>query len=295
MEEVSSMRNWEEKSIEVPGGTLTYIEAGSGIPVVFVQGMWISSGLWDDTVKALNGKAKTYQVEWPIGGHRIPFKGADLSPHGVAYIVLDFIEKMDLENVVLVGNDTGGAVCQLVVTSKHPAVARISGLLLASVDSYENFPPDKETRAFRDLCQTNPVIANNKLYDLLSTPDGLKGYFSVVCNKPQPEERAKELLANFIANYESRANSIEFLAGQISETTTIAASKKFVEFLKPVTVLWGGADKAFPLYDGERLAQDFPNAKLIIANGAGTFVPLDAPEALAKALENLVQEVEQIG
>ncbi|XPS90487.1 putative alpha/beta hydrolase fold protein [Desulfosarcina variabilis str. Montpellier] len=159
----------EEKRIEVPGGVLNYVEAGLGTPVVFVQGIWVSSGLWDDTVDCFDGRVRTFQVEWPLGGHRERFEDADLSPHGVAAMVLEFIERLDLRNVILVGNDTGGAVCQLVVTSDHPAVGRIAGLLLTNVDSYENFPP-KEMIPLRDLCKSNPAEANNRFDSLISGP-----------------------------------------------------------------------------------------------------------------------------
>ena len=49
---------------------------------------------------------------------------ADLSPPGVAKLIADFIEALDLDDVTLVGNDTGGALCQLVVTQPPGADRR---------------------------------------------------------------------------------------------------------------------------------------------------------------------------
>ena len=69
---------------------------------------------------------------------------ADLSPPGLAQLVADFIDALGLEDVTLVGNDTGGAICQLVVT-RHPE--RIGRLVLTPCDAYENFLPP----AFRYL------------------------------------------------------------------------------------------------------------------------------------------------
>ena len=280
----------EEKRIEVPGGILNYVEAGTGIPVVFVQGIWVSCRLWDDTVNCMEGSARTFQVEWPLGGHRERFQDADLSPHGVAAMVLEFIERLDLRNVVFVGNDTGGAVCQLAVTADHPAVNRIAGLLLTNVDSYENFPP-KKMIPLRDLCKSNPTEAHDRFTSLIGGPKGVAGFMSSVCSKPVPQERAIELLANFNSNPQSRADSVTFIAGADCQTTTLAAARRFADFTKPVTVVWGDGDPIFPLADGERLASDFPNASLVRVEGPMTFVPLDAPEALAESLVGLIEQV----
>ena len=63
---------------------------------------------------------------------------ADLSPRGVAAMIAGVMEQLDLRDVVLVGNDTGGALCQLVV-AHHPE--RLAGLVLTTCDAYEHFPP----------------------------------------------------------------------------------------------------------------------------------------------------------
>src|SRR4029079_3927319 len=81
----------------------------------------------------------------PLGSHRTPMNdGADLSPPGLAKLIADFVAGLGLEDVTLVGNDTGGAICQLVVT-RHPE--RIGRLVLTPCDAYENFLPP----AFRYL------------------------------------------------------------------------------------------------------------------------------------------------
>ena len=63
---------------------------------------------------------------------------ADLSPYGIAAIVASFLEALDLEDVTIVGNDSGGAMSQVLVT-RHPE--RIGRLVLTNCDTHENFPP----------------------------------------------------------------------------------------------------------------------------------------------------------
>ncbi|WP_109829583.1 alpha/beta fold hydrolase [Reichenbachiella versicolor] len=279
-----------KKRIEVNGGALNYYEVGTGIPVVFVQGIWVSCRIWDDTVDNLAINARTYQVEWPIGGHRESLKNADLSPHGVAALVLEFIERLDLTNVILVGNDSGGAICQLAVTADNPAVDRIAGLLLTNVDCYEKFPP-KEMIPLRDLCISNPSEANNVFASLLKGPEGVTQFMKTVCSKTIPLDQAMALLANVNEIEQSRADSVTFIAGADSQTTTLQAVSRFANLTYPVTIVWGDGDEVFPISDGEKLARDFPNATLVRLEGLKTFIPLEDPKALAKALNELIQQV----
>jgi pimeloyl-ACP methyl ester carboxylesterase len=115
----------------------------------------------------------------------------------------------------------------------------------------------------RDLCKSDPAEANNRFASLISGTEGATGFMSSVCSKPVPQERAVELLANFNANSQSRADSVKFIAGADCQTTTLDAASRFAGFTHPVTVVWGDGDKIFPLSDGERLAKDFPNANLV--------------------------------
>ena len=63
---------------------------------------------------------------------------ADLSPPGIAATIASFLEALDLEDVTIVGNDSGGAMSQVLVT-RHPE--RIGRLVLTNCDTHENFPP----------------------------------------------------------------------------------------------------------------------------------------------------------
>ncbi|MGH2959638.1 MAG: alpha/beta fold hydrolase, partial [Solirubrobacterales bacterium] len=129
----------EERSVEVGGATIRYRESGSGRPVVFVHGFLVNGDLWRKVVPELDGEFRCIVPDWPLGSHSVAMPvQADLSAPGVARLIADFIELLDLEDVVLVGNDSGGALCQLVVTA-HPE--RISALVLTPCDCFEKFPP----------------------------------------------------------------------------------------------------------------------------------------------------------
>ena len=69
---------------------------------------------------------------------REPMRGRRPLPRGVARLIAAFLEALELDDVTLVGNDTGGAICQLVV-DRHPE--RLGRLVLTNCDAFENFPP----------------------------------------------------------------------------------------------------------------------------------------------------------
>ena len=129
----------DQKSVRLPQGTIRYRERGHGTPIVFVHGVLVNGDLWRDVVPRLADTHRCITPDWPLGSHEVPLEAAaDLSTPGVAKLVADFMAALDLRDVVLVGNDTGGAVCQLVVTN-HPE--RIGRLVLTSCDAFERFPP----------------------------------------------------------------------------------------------------------------------------------------------------------
>src|SRR4051812_30981462 len=129
----------EQKEVQLPQGTIGYRERGAGDPIVFIHGLLVNGDLWRKVVPELSKDYRCIAPDLPLGSHAKAMNDdADLSPYGMAKLIDDFLAAHDLRNVTLVGNDTGGAFCQLVVT-RHPD--RIGRLVLTPCDAYENFPP----------------------------------------------------------------------------------------------------------------------------------------------------------
>jgi len=129
----------ESKTVELPQGVLHYSDRGQGPILVFLHGFLVSSQLWRDVVSALEGQFRCIVPDLPLGSHIQPMKpDADLTPPGVARLVADFLTALNLHDVTLVGNDTGGAICQLVI-NQYPE--KVSRLVLTNCDAFENFLP----------------------------------------------------------------------------------------------------------------------------------------------------------
>ena len=125
--------------IDLPAGRIRYRDAGQGKPVVFVHGYLVDSRLWDGVVDNLSDRYRCLAPDWPIGSQPMAMNpDADLTPYGIAATIASFLEELDLEDVTIVGNDSGGAMSQVLVT-RHPE--RIGRLVLTNCDTHENFPP----------------------------------------------------------------------------------------------------------------------------------------------------------
>ena len=101
--------------ITLPQGTIHYRDEGVGPPLVFVHGALVTGGCgsrsssgWRATCAASSRTCRSARTRTPMR------PDADLIPHGLAQLIADLLDALDVEDVTLVGNDTGGALCQLV-------------------------------------------------------------------------------------------------------------------------------------------------------------------------------------
>jgi pimeloyl-ACP methyl ester carboxylesterase len=125
--------------ITLTPGTIRYRDVGSGPPILFVHGALVNGLLWRKIVPALTRDFRCIVPDLPLGSHAAPMRAdADLPPPALADAVAELLAALDLHDVTLVGNDTGGALCQLLVTRQPERVGR---LVLTNCDAFDNFPP----------------------------------------------------------------------------------------------------------------------------------------------------------
>ena len=125
--------------ITLPQGTIHYRDTGEGPPVVFLHGLLVDGEVWRKVPPLLRGGGAQHRARPPtrLASHRVN-ADADLSPAGVARLVGDLLAALDLDDVTLVGNDTGGAISQLVALDHGERVGR---LVLTNCDCFDVFPP----------------------------------------------------------------------------------------------------------------------------------------------------------
>jgi pimeloyl-ACP methyl ester carboxylesterase len=263
--------------IALPQGTIRYRDEGDGPPLVFVHGVLVDGRLWDPVVARLAGQARCIVPDLPLGSHAIPVRpDADLSPTGLARLIADLLEALDLRDVTLVGNDTGGALCQFVV-ARHPE--RVGRLVLTDCDAFENFPPT----AFRPLV----LAARARLLTAGMQPMRLRALrrlplaYGWLTKRPLPDELLDSWLRPFLTDAGVRRDARRALAGIRPEQLLDNASA-LAGFDRPVLLAWAPEDRFFPLEHAQRLAAIFPDARVEQIADARTFVSWDQPDRLAE-------------
>ncbi|WP_029113922.1 alpha/beta fold hydrolase [Mycobacterium sp. URHB0044] len=263
--------------------TIEYRELGPADsahpPVLFVHGILVDHRLWLGVAEKLarNG-FRCILPDWPLGSHTVPVDpGVELTPRSVAEMINEFITTLDLRDVTLVGNDTGGGLCQLLIDAHPDSVGR---LVLTNCDAFDKFPPFPFNVVFATMRGPRSITALAGLMRFAVLRRSPLGYGLLT----RPND---ELTASWIkpcsTDRRIAANLGDLLRG-VAATDLTDVATRLPRFAKPVTVVWGQRDRSFTPTLGRRLAALFPHAKLIEVPDARTFVALDAPQAVVDAI-----------
>jgi pimeloyl-ACP methyl ester carboxylesterase len=268
------------RELDLPQGRLRYFETGSGPALVFVHGLLVNANLWRKVVASLATEFRCVALELPLGSHTLPMpEDADLTPHGLADLIADALGALALDDVTLVGNDTGGALCQIVVTRRPERVGR---LVLTSCDYRDNFPP----RMFRYFKPAAAIPGAMKLLMLpmrLRAPRRLPFAFGWLVTRPIDREAEDSyLLAGMtIPGVEL---DLKRVIKRLDTRYTNEAADRLGEFEKPALIAWSRDDRFFEPAHAERLAQELPNARLEWIENARSLSPEDEPGRLAELI-----------
>lgn len=268
----------EEQSVKVGEATVRYRETGSGRPVVFVHGFLVNGDLWRKVVPELEGEFRCIVPDWPLGSHSQPMPAeADLTAPGVAQLIADFLEALDLEDVVLVGNDSGGALCQLVVTA-HPE--RIGALVLTPCDCFEKFPPFPYN--FLRYAVNTPG-ARSLLVQSMRLSAVRYGSFRPLMKSGYEGDIVRSWAEPSINNKGVRRDAVKF-GSSLHPRVTKEVAKLLPQVDIPVLITWPPECTFFKFEMAERLAAAMPFARIEPIPGAWTFLPEDKPVELAAAI-----------
>jgi pimeloyl-ACP methyl ester carboxylesterase len=274
------------REVSLSAGTIRYRDHGTGRPIVFVHGILVNGLVWRKLIPLLEGDARCIVPDWPLGSHSVAMRpDADLTPHGVARLIAEFLDALDLRDVVLVGNDTGGALCQLVVGERPE---RVGALVLTPCDAFENFPP----KMFRPLLAA--AAAPGGLAAALApmrvpAARRLPLAYGGLTKRPVPDEVTDTWVGPPLSDADVRRDLARFLR-TVKPEITLDAAARLPAFAKPVLIAWAGEDRFFPIDHGRRLAALFPNARFEEVADSRTFVSEDRPDALAALIAAFLRE-----
>ncbi|MFF4350120.1 alpha/beta fold hydrolase [Streptomyces sp. NPDC001530] len=270
-------------AIELSAGTIEYEDTGGDGPVlVLLHGLMMDASLWDGPVADLSADHRCVVPTLPLGAHRRAMRAdADLSLPGVARLVAEFLDRLDLRDVVLVGNDTGGALVQLLMCGGADRVGRA---VLVSCDAFNNFPPGLTGRTLV-LCGKLPP----RMFGLFMQQMRLRMLRRLPIAFGRLTRRGDAATARWIEPVlrqpEIRRDTVRVLRAVGADTgLLLATAERLPEFKRPALVVWAGEDRVMPPEHGRRLAELLPYGRLAEVADSDTLVPLDQPEELARLI-----------
>jgi pimeloyl-ACP methyl ester carboxylesterase len=267
-------------------GTIRYRESGDGPPIVFMHGLLVDGRLWRKVTPLLEGDFRCIVPDLPLGSHPEPMSaGADLTPPGLARLVADFLEALELEDVVLVGNDTGGAITQI-TAANHPE--RIGRVVLTNCDAFENFLPPM-FRPMQWAARVPPVL-NGLLQGMrFERMRRLPNAYGRLIKRDFDAAPTREWVEPFLSNADIRRDTVKVLRG-IDPRYTFQAAEKLRDFERPTLLAWAVEDRFFKLSFAEKLADTIRGATLERIEDSYTFVPEDQPARLAELIARFARE-----
>jgi pimeloyl-ACP methyl ester carboxylesterase len=278
----------ETRRIELSAGTVEYEETGGGGPVVlFVPRRLMDSTLWDSVVADLSRDHRCLVPTFPLGAHRYAMRpDADLSLAGLTRMLQELLERLELSGVTVVGNDTGGAIVQLLAAADAERLAQI---VLVSCDAFDNFPPGLTGRAlvltgrlptpffgaFMQQMRLKPVRRLPIAFGWLTKRgDGTsRRWLEPLLRQPEIRRDTVRLLRSIAKDRQLLERAAEQLAG----------------FSRPALVIWAEEDRVMPLEHGRRLTRVLPNARLVTVADSYTLIPLDQPAELAAQVRAFIR------
>jgi pimeloyl-ACP methyl ester carboxylesterase len=271
------------REIELSAGTIEYTDTGGDGPViVLLHGLMMDASLFDAVIAELSADYRCVAPTLPLGAHRHAVNAdADLSLPGLARLAAEFLDRLDLQDVTLVGNDTGGALVQLLIGDGD---ARVGRVVLASCDAFDNFPPGLTGRTLALAGKLSPrsfglFMQQMRLRTVRRLPIAF-GWLTI-----RGDAATARWMRPVLTQPAIRRDTVRMLRAAMADTQLLVrAAEGLPAFGGPALVVWASQDRVMPPEHGRRLAGLFRQGQLVEVEDSYTLIPLDQPARLAQAV-----------
>jgi pimeloyl-ACP methyl ester carboxylesterase len=273
--------------IELSAGTIEYEDSGGDGPaIVLLHGLMMDASLWDGPIADLSVGHRCVAPTLPLGAHRHAMHAdADLSLPGIARLVAEFLDRLDLHDVTLVGNDTGGALVQLLICD---GAARVGRVVLASCEAFDNFPPGLTGKTLALTGKLSPrmfglFMQQMRLRTLRRLPIAF-GWLTM-----RGDAATARWMKPVLKQPEIRRDAVRTIRAAVADTQLmVEAAECLPSFNRPALVVWATGDRVMPPEHGRRLAELLPQGRLVEVEDSYTLIPLDQPARLAQVIREFL-------
>jgi pimeloyl-ACP methyl ester carboxylesterase len=269
--------------IELSAGTIEYEDTGGHGPVlVMLHGLMMDASLWDGPIADLRARYRCVAPTLPLGAHRRAMHAdADLSLPGIAGLIAEFLDRLDLSDVTLVGNDTGGALVQLLMRDGAERVGRV---VLASCDAFDNFPPGLTGKTLVLTGKLSPAMFGLFMQQMrLKLVRRLPIAFGWLTKRG--DAATARWMRPVMNQAEIRRDAVRMLRSVAADPSLLLeAAESLPGFTRPALVVWASGDRVMPPEHGRRLAGLLPLGRLAEVEDSYTLIPLDQPARLAQLI-----------
>lgn len=273
----------DRRRIELSSGPVEYHDIGSGPVVVFVHGYLVNANIWRRLVPLLADDVRCITPDWPLGSHVLPMRAdADLSPLGIGDLIAEFIDATGLDDVTLVGNDSGGAYSQI-AASRHRR--RISRLVLNSCETpWCSWPPDPGGFGLLRYAARHRAT-HRLLYQPLRLPLTWRwrNTYGWLAKHPIDQQAMRSYVDPVIHDAAIRCDGRKAIGSVSASYTRDAATALSQCDDLDIVLAWGADDHVFPLAHARRYA-DALGAPLVTIADSYTYTAEDQPERTAQVL-----------
>lgn len=278
----------ERRFLDSPFGRIAYIDRGSGRPTLLLHGFPLSSFQWRGVIERLSGTRRCLAPDLMGLGYTEVADGQSVTPASQAAMIAAFLDRLNVGEVDLIANDSGGAVAQLFLIA-HPE--RVRTLLLTNCDVETDSPPQavlpiiEAARAgiYPDLF-LEPWLRHK---DVARSANGLGG---MCYSKPMyPTDTALEqYLGPLVASAARKALVNRYTLG-LTPNPLAGISSQLRKCSVPTRIVWGMSDSIFSSKSPDYLASVLPRVTGVRRlREAKLFFPEEYPDVIAEEAQRLI-------
>ncbi len=278
----SHQRAFTTRTIATPSGHIGYAEAGAGPVALFVHGVLLNKHLWRHQLAGLSDIRRCIAIDLLAHGGTEIEPNQDVSVTANARMLREALDALGIDQVDLVGNDSGGGIAQI-FAALNPN--RVRSLTLTDCDTHDNWPPEAfkpfvEMVAAGGLSKAlNAMIADKSIY---RSQDALGPCYEDA--ETATDEDIEIYLRPHLRN-EQRTRDLERFIGAFDHKHTLAIEPQLRRLMAPTLLVWGTDDVYFPVKWSHWLAETIPGANPPVElPGARLFFPEERSEAFNRLL-----------